>query len=378
MARRTWGEGSVYRRKDGRVVASVRLADGTRRTTYHRNKEEARASLALLLDERNAGVIGPDPTLGNYLATWLIDVRPTVSHATWKQHEAIVRLHLAPALGRVKLSRLTVAQVRAYLHGSRLHPQTVAHHRATLRRALADAVRDGYVSRNVAAMATPPSVPRDERPWLGVDEVRRLLETTRGDRLHVLWALAATAGLRMAEALGLSWDDLDLDRATLRVVRTLHREDGDWVLKDPKTKGSRRTVPLTELAVDALRAHRIIQLEEQMAAGVPGRKGLVFATPRGAPLHGSNVLPALYRALDAAGLPRVTFHQLRHSAASVMLSAGVPLLTVSRLLGHSTIRITADLYSHVSSDLGREAMDRVQEALTRRMATDLAVNGPRR
>jgi len=373
MARRAWGQGSFYPRKDGRYVATLRMADGSRRTTYHRTEDEAKAELRKALRERDAGVIGPDPTLGKYLAAWLTEIRPTVAPATWKQHANIVRRHLTPALGRVRLSALTVGQVRAYLHRSSLHPQTVAHHRATLRRALADAVREGLVVRNVAALARPPSVPNRERSWLTVGQVRSLLATTDGTRWHALWALGATAGLRMAEALALVWDDVDLVDGTLAVRSTLHRipgvrgsdgrrEPGEWVLRDPKTRGSRRTVTLTPLAVTALRAHELRQAQEQIATGIR-KRGLVFATSRGEPIHGPSVLPELYRALAAADLPRVTFHGLRHSAASVMLEAGVSLRVVSELLGHSTIRITADLYSHVAPTLARDAADRVQDAL---------------
>jgi integrase len=221
-------------------------------------------------------------------------------------------------------------------------------------------------------------VPHRERAWLDSAGVRALLDATRpakprrgrkpplppGGRLHALWALAATAGLRMGEALALSWDDLDLDAATVRVSRTLHREGGEWVTMEPKTRGSRRLVPLTPLAVEALRGHRLRQAEERLAAGSPGRGGLVFATRSGAPLHGSNVLAALYRAEDAAGLGRVPFHGLRHAAASVMLEAGVPMRVVSELLGHSTIRITSDLYSHVAPAVSRDAAERVQRALS--------------
>jgi len=362
VARRAWGQGSVYQRRDGRWVASLRLA-GSQRTSYHHDEAAARAALSARLARRDSGLVGTDPPLGAYLAAWLADVRPTVAPATWKQHEAIVRLHITPALGRTRLSALTVGQVRAWLHSSTLHPRSVSHHRATLRRALADAVRDGLVVRNVAALARPPSVPDVERAWLTTDQVRTLLASTEGDRLHALWALGASAGLRIGEALALAWDDVDTDAATLTVRSTLHREAGEWVVREPKTRSSRRTVPLTPLAVAALRAHELRQAQEQLAHGTR-RRGLVFTTPEGRPLHGTNVLPALYAALEAAGLPRVTFHGLRHSAASLMLEAGVPMKVVSELLGHSTLRVTADLYSHVAPTLARDAADRVQRALT--------------
>lgn len=376
--RRARGEGSVIERGDGRWVARLTLRDGTRRERYLPTAEAARAALAAMLDERRAGVVGSNASLGGFLAVWLDDIRPTVAPATFKQHSSIVTLHLVPALGKVKLSDLTVADVRRYLHRSKLHPQTVSHHRATLRRALADAVREGLVMRNVAALAQPPSVPDRERAYLTVAEVRALLAATKGDRLHALWAVGATCGLRLAEALALTWDDIDQDAGSLTVRGTLHRipkapaGTDPWYIGEPKTRGSRRTVPLTPLGVAALKAHALIQAEEQMARGMASKKGtgMVFTTERGQPVHGPNVLPRLKAALVAAGLQpvtdtrcRVTYHGLRHSAASVMLEAGIPLRVVSELLGHSTIRITADLYGHVAPTLAREAADRLQAVL---------------
>lgn len=378
--RRSPGQGSVIRRRDGRWVARLTLWDGTRREAYRPTPEAAREALRGMLDERRAGVVGTNASLGEYLDVWLADVQPTVAPATYKQHASIVKLHLRPALGRTKLRDLTVADVRRYLHRSKLHPQTVAHHRATLRRALADAVREGLVMRNVAALAQPPTVPHRERAYLTAAEVRTLLTVTKGDRLHALWAVGATCGLRIAEALALTWEDVDMAAAILTVRGTLHRipkapEGTDpWVIREPKTRGSRRTVPLTPLAVEALKAHDIRQAAEKLAAGRGSDergKGMVFTTETGQPLHAPNIGKHLAPALKRAGLVREgeaapTFHSLRHAAASVMLEAGVPLKVVSELLGHSTLRVTADLYSHVAPTLAREAAARLQAVLEAR------------
>lgn len=362
-------------------MVTIRMRDGTRRTSYHAGPDaeaRARAHLESLVAQRAAGVIGHDPTLGAYLRAWLTDVEPTLAPATMKQHRNIVEHHLIPALGTVHLSELTVPQVRSYLHRKALHPQTVAHHRATLRRALSDAVRDGHVSRNVAALARPPAIPSPERHWLTASQVTVLLEATRKavddpetkrGRWHALWALIATAGLRIAESLALTWDDIDEDARTVTIRRTLHRHQGEWGWRQPKTRGSRRTVHLTATALTALHAHGLRQAQEQLRAG-KRRRGLVFATPSGSPVHATNVLRDLKADLRLAGLPEVTIHQLRHSAASVMLEAGVPLKLVSDQLGHSTIRITADLYAHVSPATAREAADRVERLLTARKSSE--------
>lgn len=398
-------EGSIFPRKDGRWVAAISLGDGRRATRYAKSKAEARDRLRELQRLKEAGAVdGSRMTLGQYLGRWLEDVRPRLAPATWRKHEQHCRNWIVPALGMVRLTDLSVAHVRRYLDGARgLDPQTLRHHRATLRRALADANRDGLVGRNVAALAEPPALPHRERPILTADQARTLIEGTRDDRLHALWVLLVTTGLREAEALGLTWEDVDLGSLDLgsdgrrapglpglhvavpderrrpegragttgrtpasgsvHVRRTLHRIDGEWQLREPKTPKSRRTVILPPVTVEALRKHRQAQLEEWLRAGRPGSADMVFVRPDGRPYHGSKLTTLLYPLLDRLGLPRVTVHALRHGYASMMLAEGVELITVSRILGHSSIRITADIYAKVMPNLQADAAEKMQRAV---------------
>jgi integrase len=367
-------EGSIFWRKSDRhKVAQVTMPDRSRPTLAcphkHRSSDrdcaETKANLVELLRLRDHGAPagGHTLTLGAYLRGWLVDVRPKLAPATWRKHESVVRVHLIPALGSRRLPALSVGEVRQYLNEAKLDPQSVRHHRGTLRRALADALRDGLITRNVAALAEPPRMSKPERTILTAVQVRRLIDGTREDRLHAYWTLAVTTGMREAEMLALTWENIDLDAATVTVAATLHRVDGEWKTRDPKTEKSRRTIPLTPVAIDALRLHRIRQLEEQAEKGVMGKAGLVFATSRGQPLHGSNLSKLLYANLDRLGLPRVTVHDLRHSAATVLFAAGVPLPVISDILGHSTIRVTADLYRHRVPELSLDAARRMQEAV---------------
>jgi integrase len=215
---------------------------------------------------------------------------------------------------------------------------------------------------------------KKERPILTAAQARTLIEGTRGDRLHALWTLAVTTGLRNAELLGLAWSEVDLAAPALRVSATLQRiPTGDlWPsgkrkhaarLADPKTDKSKRTIPLTAVAVEALREHRRRQLEDQARTGHLGKSGLVFATARGRPLHGSNLPKALRPHLERLGLPRITVHDLRQSAATVLFASGVPMPVISDILGHRTTRITEDLYRHRVPELSREAAKRMQEAV---------------
>jgi integrase len=364
---RARGEGSVYsERRKGRplrYVAQVSLPDGR----FHKRRFALKAdAVEYIRDTKPAAVPVATSSLSAYLAAWISGVRATLAPATWRRYEQIVRLWLVPNLGKTRLDRLTVAEVRSYLYALPLHPQTVSHHRAVLRKALADAVTEGLLTRNVAALAKPPTVPRNERRWLSGDELRALFDATTGATHHALWVLAGTTGLRSAELLGLSWADVDMDAGLLRVRHTLHRDSGSWVFRPTKTRAT-RAVPLPEYAVSALRAHRARQSGAMLGAGMSDarREGLVFTTESGRPLHGPNLAKLLRRDLREAGLPVVTLHELRHSCASFWLAEGVDIKTVSVLLGHTDPRITGQLYLHISEPMKRDAADRMQRALER-------------
>lgn len=361
---RARGEGSlgIERRKgrQPRYVVRHSLPDGRRKARRFASRDEAVAWLRSMTPAKAATSTS---SLADYLSAWLTDVRATVAPSTWRVYELTVRKWLAPKLGAKRLDRLTVADVRSYLHSLPLHPQTVSHHRAILRKALNDAKVDGLVERNVAELAKPPTVPKEERRWLSGEELRRLFESTQATRLHALWVLAGTTGLRSAELLALAWQDVDLDGAVLRVRHTLHRHAGEWVFRSTKTR-QERSVPLTDYAVWALRQHHARQQQDAFEHGYAGPlTGLVFTSARGRPLHGANLSKLLAADLAAAGLPVVTPHALRHSAASFWLAEGVDVKVISDLLGHSDPRITQALYVHTSDLMKRDAVTRMQRAL---------------
>lgn len=357
-------EGSLFSRsRDGRWIAMVTMPDGRRRSASAASKTGGVALLRELLRQRDESVV-EDPRrvrVGPYLLRWIANVTG-LAPATMRQHEMIVRRHLVPALGHRLLTQLAPSDVDAYLERDDLDPQTRRHHRATLRRILADAVRDNIVGRNVAALSRPPRMYKAERTYLTTAQVRRIIEEARDERLWPLWIVIVTTGLRVSEALGLAWSDIDLANATLTVRHQLARVDGQWVRTAPKTRRSRRTIPLTPQAVDALTEQHARQDAERAEHPRP-IDGLVFTTATGQPIHSTNILPTWYATLRRLGLPRVTTHDLRHSAASMMLAAGVPLPVIAEILGHSTMRVTADLYAHVGVELRRDAADRLTEAL---------------
>jgi integrase len=373
MGKRGNGEGSIGRRKDGLYMAryTVQTATGTKRKTlYGKTRSEVSAKLSKALTDREGGLTydAGKQTVEEYLARWLSNsVRDTVRQRTYERYESIVRVHLAPAIGKVKLKALTPDHVRGLyrkkLDGG-LAPRTVLHIHRTLSKALKQATDDGLIPRNAAAPVKPPRPSREEIRPLNREQVRALFEAAREDRLEALYVVAVTAGLRRGELQGLKWEDLDLEAGTLQVQRTLSEPKGGYVFEAPKS-GKGRNVRLTRKAMAALREHRKRQLEERMQkAGLWREQGLVFPSAVGTPLWGGNLNRAFKTLLKRAGLPHsFRFHDLRHTCATLLLRQGVNPKFVQELLGHRDVSLTLNTYSHVLLDMGDVAASAMDEAL---------------
>jgi integrase len=310
-------------------------------------------------------------TVAQYLTHWLDDaVKPSVRPRTYVSYSQLVHCYLLPELGRLPLARLAPQDVQAFqkrMLAKGLAPRTVQYMHAVLRRGLGQALRWGLVARNVALQVDAPRVSRIEVRPLTPEQVRAFVEVARGDRLEALYTVALALGLRQGEALGLRWDDVDLEAETLRVRFQLQRIGGTLQLVEPKTERSRRTLVLPDIAVTALRSHRARQLEERLLAGSRWREdGFVFTSTIGTPLDGPNVTKALQRLLIRAGLPRQRFHDLRHCCATLLLAQGVPARVVMEILGHSQISLTMNTYSHVIPELNREAAHRIDAVFAMR------------
>src|SRR5215217_2398576 len=308
-------------------------------------------------------------TVGEYLDRWLSDsVRGTVRASTFERHEGIIRTHIKPSLGRIKLKSLTPTQVRG-LHceklDAKLAPATVRKIHSTLHKALSQAVADGLIARNAADVKAPRPAPEEMRP-LSEAEARTLLDTARktGDRFEALYVLAITTGLRRGELLGLRWDDANLDRGILRVGRGLVREGGRHVLGETKTKRGRRRVNLTPRTVAALKTHRKKQLEHKVRlAGLYEDLGLIFSSEKGTTLNPENLVKRSFKPLlKKADLPEIRFHDLRHTCATLLLGRGVHPKIVQELLGHATIAMTLDTYSHYLPSMGDQSSGAMGDA----------------
>ncbi len=245
---------------------------------------------------------------------------------------------------------------------------SVRNHVALLRRALNDAVRWGLVPRNVAAGVRPPRL-RDasSRPF-DEAEAQQFLAHVQGDRLEALFALALGLGLRQSELLGLTHDAVDLNRRRLQVQAQLRRHHGRFWLEEPKTARSRRTMSLELPLVEVVRRRRVLQKEEQLAAGPAwqgNELGLLFNTELGGPISAATLSRRFHALCEGAGLRRVRFHDLRHTYGSLLAEKGVPMRTAMDLMGHTQISTTAQVYQHVSEESMQDAAARVARALWR-------------
>lgn len=375
------GEGSLYLdERRGLWIGELMVGyrpDGKpdRRRVSAKTQAECRRKLDTLKRESEHGLLpargAERETLATFLARWLQAIRATVRPRTAKVYADYSRLHILPELGRYKLTALRPEYIQAlYAHklAAGLAPATVRKIHSILHRALHDAVRWSAVPRNVADVVDAPSVRRQELHPPSVEELRHLLAVAKAasDPFAALWSTAIYSGCRLGELLGLTWPDLDLTAGALTVRRTLVSCSAtDPVFGEPKTARSRRRVTLPAEASDLLRSYRQEQLQRRLLLGPDyGSHDMVFASATGSPLIARNVQRAFKLALGRADLPStVRFHDLRHAAATLLLQAGVHPKVVSERLGHSTITLTLDTYSHVIPGLDADAANRLAALL---------------
>jgi integrase len=377
MGRRGNGEGSITRhKKSGLWMARYTVETPTgpkRRTIYAETRKEAAEKLARALADRADGIVFDDKnlTLGEYLDRWLSDaVRGTVRESTYSRDKYLVTNHVKPSIGRVKLKNVNALHLQSLYRerlDSGLSGSTVQKIHHVLHKALTQAMSWDLIPRNPAdSVKAPTPTPKEMHP-LSAPEARQLLEAARGDRLEALYVLAVHTGMRRGELLGLHWGDVDLNDTfpTVRVRRTLTRKDTGYVLGEPKTKKSRRTIRLTPQAVEALRRHLTSQMEHMEHLGdLYDDQGLIFTTEVGTLINPSNLRQRSFKPLlEHAGLPRITFNDLRHTCASLLFQKNVHPKFVQELLGHASVAITLDTYSHMLPGMGSQAADAIESAL---------------
>ena len=373
-SRRGHGEGGIRKRSDGRWQGTIELGwiDGKRgrKFVYARTRAEVVDKLRQSKTALASGlpVVDERLTVEKWLEHWLDNVLPgSVKETTAANYSNLARRHLIPALGKHRLARLDVRHVEellATMAREDYAPNTIRLVRSVLRRSMGHAERQGLIVRNVAALAQGPRIPRGEARALAVGEVRALLTKAKGDRHEVAFVLLVETGMRLGELLGLRWEDVDVDGRQLQIRQTLSSLGGRIILSEPKTATSRRLYELSPQAIDALKVHRARQAAERLAAGSAwAASGHVIATEIGTPVDPSNFRRRFATISKAAGIQKCHPHELRHTAASLMLSRGVPLHIVADVLGHSSISVTKDVYGHLVAGERRFATDAISTAI---------------
>jgi integrase len=373
------GTGTVYPRKnkDGKVIGyrGSYIVNGKRYYVSAKTKTETEQKLRQAMTDADRGLVfdAGAQTVSEYMLHWLEDFAKTdLAPRTYHNYKLQIRTHIIPAFGTMRLSKLDTPNVQA-LYSAKLRdglkPSSVRYIHAVLHRALSKAVDLRLIARNPAASADPPKVRREEITPLDTHQTRVFLDAARGEKHEALYVLSLTCGLRIGESLGLKWSDIDLEAGTLRVNRQLQRmrkegdKSGTLVFSEPKN-ASRRTIDLPQRAIEALRNHRKTQLEEKLRASSYEDSGFVFATSKGTPLDAQNIVNRHFKPLlKHTGLPDKRWHDLRHTCATLLLGRGVHPKLVQHLLGHASITITLDLYSHWIPSMGRHAADGMDEAL---------------
>jgi integrase len=394
------GDGSIfYRAGKGRWYGAAYLlqADGTyaRREVTSKDRDVVVRRLRDLQAKSDKGIPAEatDWNVEKFLKYWLEHiVKPSKKPKTYQGYELVSRVHLIPHLGRKKLHKLNGADVRQFmtlirntclccLHGyderrgskarccaagkcckwnpsDRLKEQI----HAVLRNALGAAVREEVLQRNVAKLVQVQGAQYDTNRGANMEQTRLLMKAAKPTRLYALFVMALFMGLRRGELLGLKWEDIDWAESTVEIRRTLQRVDGALQAVTPKTRKSRRTVPLIELCSEALRSHRRQQAKERLLAGEKWvDTGYIFTTEIGTPIEPDNLRRTWYPLRKEAGLGEMRFHDLRHSCVTLLLGLKVPPHIVQAIVGHADVQVTMAVYAHASLEDQRKALDQLAE-----------------
>jgi integrase len=308
-------------------------------------------------------------TVAELLTAWLASKEGEITSQSVRDYEVVIRKHLIPALGDLRVQQLTAARVQAQYdlwRAAGMSARLIRGCHMRLSQALSQGVRFGLVATNVCASVAPPRLSSTKPRVWNQKEAATFLEASRSDWLHPLWHLLLLEGMRRGEALGLRWRDINFERGTAHIVQTVapnKADRGQAIIQErTKTRAGARTVRLTASTLDILKEHRTKQLERRLAASEWEDTDLVVCTSKGTPINPNNVSRSFAALLGQIGLPRIRVHDLRHTAATLLLLAGVPAKVVSERLGHATVAITLDLYSHVLPDMqdrAADAMDRL-------------------
>lgn len=362
--RRSNNQGSVIERSDGRWEARISLPNGKRKSFYAKTRRDAEKKLRELLSDLDNGIVPSDgrQTIKQYFTSWLVTTESQVEPSSFVSYRTHVK-RVIKELGHVQLARLTGQQLQAFYAqklAEGLAATTVNTMHTVVKSALNDAVKLNLVQRNVAMLIKPPKYQPKERIPLTEDQARHLIKSAQGDRLEALYVLVLATGMREGELLALEWRDIDFAAKELYISHGLQYTSRGFHVTHPKSNSSKRRIVLPTHVIDALTQHQERQAEERKMSGTNWDASHDYVFPNGI---GRRMLPSDLRGrhfaklLKKAGLPAMFFHDLRHTAATLLLRRGVHVKVVSEMLGHANVGITLRIYAHVMPGMHQQAAD---------------------
>lgn len=353
-----------------------RDANGKRKyfnKTIHGTKKEAQKFLTAKLREKDLGIFVEPAAipLNEYLDRWLEEIAKNKLRArTFDNYESLLRSHIRETLGAKRLSDIQSYEVQKLYNGMKkagYSPTTIRHAHNVLSSALKQAVKWKMLMQNPCDLCELPRQEKPEMKYFTPEETTKFLDAAKDDKYFTAFLLAIETGMRPEEYLGLQWKDIDFENKALSVRRALVvKKGGGFIFTEPKTKKSRRSIPISNTLINALKTHRRRQLEERMKLGAAYQiYDLVFASEIGTPLLHGNLLRRHFKPIrDKAGLPKIRLYDLRHTTATLLLSAGENPKVVSERLGHASIVLTLDTYSHVLPTMQKDATDKIEKLMS--------------
>jgi integrase len=370
-------EGSICQLPSGTWRAQI-YQKGQRISHTEKTKAEALAWIRRMYQEIDDGktIQVSKITFEEFLDSWLISIKTSIRPMTWYQYHTVTKNHILPVLPNLKLIDLKPDMIQKIYNNKisqGIHPRTIKLMHTVFHSSLEQAVKMGLILRNPANAVKRPKYEIPEMKFLDEAQVNQFLSAAQGQRNEALYQLEIATGMRQSELLGLRWKDLDWDRCSIIVQHQLKRgfTEGDY-FSQPKTKSGKRTIILGKKTVDKLREHWLRQLKEKQIAGNRWKENdLIFPSTIGTPINQANLYRSFKDLLRSAGLPDIRFHDLRHTAATLMLNHGVAPIIVSRRLGHSRVSITLDIYGHLIPEMQNEAAEMIDDLITP-IAVDIA------
>jgi integrase len=374
--RRDRGDGSIYTRADGRFVGSLRLPNGKRKDFYGKTKQEVKEKLKKAQAQMEQGtlVTAKQQSVASYLEYWLTIKQSNVRASTVVSYRGIIHNHIVPHIGYIKLQKLTGDHIQALystLLEKGLSPTTVGMVHTVLVSSCKDAVKWKRIGVSPCESVTSPRQVQKDMKFLTVEQAQHLLDAAHGHTLEAMIVLAVLTGMRRGELFALHWEDINFRKGTIHVHRSLSYKNADGlgcVYREelPKTAAGSRTIPLPDIALEVLKVHKARQNKQRLQCGDAWKNlDVVFCTGVGSYYNQSNHHKVFRKILEAAGLPVIRFHDLRHSAATILLSMGVNPKVIQERLGHASVTITLGRYAHVTASMQNEANTMLNQAFQR-------------